>query len=484
MRRAVAFALAALALVCAAPATASRTVAVDAAGAVHAFVVGTDGALYHAPPGGVLARAGGSGLAQEPVAAVRDASGEIVVAARAEDGTVYVLPGGDWSAREPVATGAAGSPELLLDADNRLQLFFRGVDGKLWTTGQDIAGWSTPEALEGTLAGEPLAILDSASYVTVWARDVDGQARAWQKAGSTWATAPDGAKLTSDLALARGADGRLTRLARGDDGAPWLSRQTSAGGLTFSAWTRLSALPIVGTPALVVSGNGFLHAFARGTDGALWWAYGEPTSDAWSQWTSLGGALTGDPVAIRNRFGLVEVFAPSTGAAWITRAQTAPVEWEPAFRPLGQGTPPADPPPVVVQPAPVPVPILVPPTYAPKRLLVDLRPNAKAGRTSTVFKDLTVRGVPAGATVTATCAKGCKRTSLSFKNVAGTVSLRPFFAKRAKQGTLAVGTKIRVVVSAPNMIAAVKTLTVRARKAPTVATRCLPPGATAETLCA
>ncbi len=34
------------------------------------------------------------------------------------------------------------------------------------------------------------------------------------------------------------------------------------------------------------------------------------------------------------------------------------------------------------------------------------------------------------------------------------------------------------------MIAAVKTLTVRARKAPSVATRCLPPGATVESLCA
>ncbi len=110
--------------------------------------------------------------------------------------------------------------------------------------------------------------------------------------------------------------------------------------------------------------------------------------------------------------------------------------------------------------------------------------TSSAGRTSTVFKGLTLRGVPAGATVTATCGKGCKRASLSFRNVAGTVSLKPFFAKRAKRGTLKAGTKIRVVVSAPNMIAAVKTLTVRPRKAPTVATRCLAPGAAAETLCA
>ena len=100
-----------------------------------------------------------------------------------------------------------------------------------------------------------------------------------------------------------------------------------------------------------------------------------------------------------------------------------------------------------------------------------------------VVKDAQGASIP-GATVTATCVKGCKRTSLKFTNVAGTVSLKPFFARRAKQGTLKVGTKIRVAVTAPNMIGAVKTLTVRARRAPTVATRCLPPGAAAETVCA
>ncbi len=101
-----------------------------------------------------------------------------------------------------------------------------------------------------------------------------------------------------------------------------------------------------------------------------------------------------------------------------------------------------------MQPTPTPTPTVVAPTYAPKRLVVDLRANAKASRTSTLFKDLSLRSVPAGATVSATCAKGCKRPSLTFKNVAGTVSLKAFFAKRAKQGTLKAGTKIREVVSA------------------------------------
>ena len=138
MRRALVLALAALALCCAAPAYATRTVPVDAANEVHAFVVGSDGALYHAPPRDVLRRLGGSGLVQEPVAAVRDATGEIAVAARAEDGTVFLLPGGSWSARVPLAGGAAGSPDLLLDGDGHLHLFFRGVDGALWWVAQNL----------------------------------------------------------------------------------------------------------------------------------------------------------------------------------------------------------------------------------------------------------------------------------------------------------------------------------------------------------
>jgi hypothetical protein len=481
MRRALVLALAALALCCAAPAYATRTVAVDAANEVHAFVVGSDGALYHAPPRDVLRRLGGSGLVQEPVAAVRDATGEIAVAARAEDGTVFLLPGGSWSARVPLAGGAAGSPELLLDGDGHLHLFFRGVDGALWWVAQNLTGWEQPESLGEQPAGEPDAILDGQSRPTVWVRETGGQLRVWRHDGA-WASALAGGDLASDPAVARHTgDGRLEVFARGLDGTPWFSRQTALGSLALSPWASQSATPILGKPALVVDGGQRLHAFARGADGALWTAHHD---GAWSAWTSLGGALTGDPAAGKDGLGLIHVVAPGAANTWVEYAQTAALTWAPTIRPLGAAAPSPLPVVEVHLPAPPPPPPVTPPTYAPKRLVVDLKANAKASKQRAVFKALTVRSVPAGATVTATCAKGCKRTSLQFTNVAGTVSLKPFFAKRAKQGTLKVGTKIRVVVSAPNMIAAVKTLTVRARKAPSVATRCLPPGATVESLCA
>jgi hypothetical protein len=473
MRRALVFALAALALTCAAPAHATRTAAVDVANEVHAYVVGTDGALYHAPPRDVLRRLGGSGLAPEPVAAVRDATGAIAVAARAVDGTVFLLPDGTWSARVPLATGAAGSPELLLDRDGFLHVFFRGVDGALWWVAQNQTGWEQPESLGETPAGEPAAILDGQSLPTVLARGTDGRARLWEHDGA-WASMTLPGELASDVAVARHPDGRLEALARGTDGTP-------SSALLRGPFASQSATTIVGAPALAVDGGQRLHAFARGADGALWTAH--QAAGVWSAWTSLGGALTGDPAAVKDGLGLIHVIAPGADAAWFEYAQTAALTWAPTIRPLGAATPPRDPDPVVVVPAPPAPPVVVPPTYAPKRLVVDLRASAKASRTSAVFRALTVRGVPAGATVTATCLKGCKRTSLKFTNVMGTVSLKPFFARRAARGTLKVGTKIRVAVTVPNMIGAVKTLTVRARRAPSVATRCLAPGATTETLC-
>ena len=97
-----------------------------------------------------------------------------------------------------------------------------------------------------------------------------------------------------DPAVARHSDGPLEILARGDDGTPWFTRQSAVSALTFTPWAAQSALPIAGNPALAVGGNSFLYAFARGTDGALWWAYGEPgerrMEQAGSRWAARSPA--------------------------------------------------------------------------------------------------------------------------------------------------------------------------------------------------
>src|SRR4051812_32877401 len=171
MPRAAALAVVLLALAFATPAHASRTVVLDAGDAVHVFAAGSDGALYHAPPGGVLARLGGSGLADAAVAVARNADGRLAVFARSADGallqSVETTSGGTWSAWGPVGTDVVGSPDAVVNGDGRLEVFARGSDGALWHAAQTTPGgaFGAFESLGGTLAGDPAAVLDSASAV-------------------------------------------------------------------------------------------------------------------------------------------------------------------------------------------------------------------------------------------------------------------------------------------------------------------------------
>ena len=128
-------------------------------------------------------------------------------------------------------------------------------------------------------------------------------------------------------------------------------------------------------------------------------------------------------------------------------------------------------------PTSTPAPTPSPPPGLP-RLSATLSWNGKAGTRTTRFTRLRVR-IPKGAEVTATCARGCSRKSLTTsKAKRGYVSLNAFIRRPWK-----VGTKIIVTVTQPGFIGAVKILTVRRRDDPTIATRCLPPGATAPERC-
>src|SRR4051794_320691 len=193
---------AALALLCAAPARASRTVVKDQGDAVHVYVAGSDGAVYHAPPGGVLAREGGT--AAGPVAVVRTATGELTTFTRGDDGALYR----DGS---KVADGAAGPPDALLDSDGKVVAFARGVDGAVWR-------WTDRwEPLKGDVAGDPTAILDSSGSLVVFARGLDGVLQQ-STDGSDFAPAGTD-KFAGDPAAARMAGGSIVTFARALDGS-------------------------------------------------------------------------------------------------------------------------------------------------------------------------------------------------------------------------------------------------------------------------
>jgi hypothetical protein len=112
------------------------------------------------------------------------------------------------------------------------------------------------------------------------------------------------------------------------------------------------------------------------------------------------------------------------------------------------------------------------------RIVVTLAYNYAAGRKRTVVTRLLVKDVPAGATVRARCAKGCARKQIVKRDARGAVALTRLITKPLKAGTV-----IRVTVSKPGYIAAVKSFRVRRGKPPRVRTRCLPPGAAEAQAC-
>ena len=117
---------------------------------------------------------------------------------------------------------------------------------------------------------------------------------------------------------------------------------------------------------------------------------------------------------------------------------------------------------------------------APSRVALDLAYSFTAGRRSTTLRNL-VADVEPGARVTATCRtkknKRCTRTR-DLARTAASVRLKNFEGKR-----LPVGAKLTVRVTKDGMIGVVKTLTIRKRKAPSLKTLCLPPGATRPSAC-
>ena len=105
------------------------------------------------------------------------------------------------------------------------------------------------------------------------------------------------------------------------------------------------------------------------------------------------------------------------------------------------------------------------------------------GRRSTKLKKLVARGVPAGSKLTATCKtkqrRRCPRTrNFTKANAGGNVRLRSFERK-----SLPVGGKLEIRATKPGTIGAVKILTIRKAKKPSVATRCLQPGASRPAKC-
>ena len=120
--------------------------------------------------------------------------------------------------------------------------------------------------------------------------------------------------------------------------------------------------------------------------------------------------------------------------------------------------------------------VVLPPGVRPSRIHVTLSYAFKVTTKRTTLTRLTVKRIPRGAKLKATCKpktgrKRCRIKTYTRPDVRGTRSLKRFIGKRLKPGVV-----IAIRVTKPGMIGAVKLLKIRSRKAPTTDTKCLRPG--------
>ena len=114
------------------------------------------------------------------------------------------------------------------------------------------------------------------------------------------------------------------------------------------------------------------------------------------------------------------------------------------------------------------------PGAKPRRIRVTMAFAFKVTTRRTTLTRLTVKKIPKGATLKASCgprkgSKRCRVKTFTKRNASASVSVKRFLGKRLRPGSV-----VELRVTKPGRIGAVKLLKIRNRKAPTTATKCVP----------
>jgi hypothetical protein len=209
-----------------------------------------------------------------------------------------------------IARGNLGSPS---GNSLRVNLFVRGLDGKLWERHWNGSTWSWVDTGKA-VSGDPVAVVRGDVEdvgaddirINLFARGADNKLweRYWN--GSSWAWADTGKDVSDDpVVIMRGSTGspdgtgvRINVFVRGMDGRLW---ERYWNGSTW-VWAD-TGKGVVGRVAAVMRGNRKstsaadvrINLFVQGTDGKLWERYWNGSS--WS-WVDTGRPADGEPLAV------------------------------------------------------------------------------------------------------------------------------------------------------------------------------------------
>ena len=204
----------------------------------------------------------------------------------------------------------------------------RGTDGAVWHKWQvtPSGGWSDWDSQGGVITSNIAVARNADGRLEMFVRGTDNAL--WHK----WQTHPErrmvrlGDSRWCAYVRRRGrpkiSDGRLEVFVRGTDGAVWHKWQvTPSGG--WSDWASQGGV-ITSNISVGRSPGGRMEFFVRGTDGAVWHKWQVAPNSGWSDWASQGGVITSNIAVARNSDGRLEIFVRGTDNALWHDWQTHP----------------------------------------------------------------------------------------------------------------------------------------------------------------
>ncbi|MFJ7073778.1 glycoside hydrolase family 27 protein [Streptomyces sp. NPDC098781] len=213
-------------------------------------------------------------------------------------GTAFLkLTGEDALPGASLGERASASPAVVRSGSTQ-STFFRGPRGNLVQNTVVEQGGSRTRDLggpvRGGILGQPAAYASGAGRIDVFVRGADSRVYRRVFSGGRWGGWQDlGGRVTDAPSVAFTDAAHWTLVARGSDG-----RIVLRGPAT--GWSSLGApgdRPTYGRPAAVVDAQGRVHVAVR-TSADEVWTRSRDASGEWSQWSSLGGTVSGSPTLV------------------------------------------------------------------------------------------------------------------------------------------------------------------------------------------
>jgi alpha-galactosidase len=213
-------------------------------------------------------------------------------------GTAFLeLTGQDALPGTSLGRKTSASPAVVRDGDT-LTTFYRGpggtlvqhtADGSRPARTRDLAG-----PVGGRILGQPAAYASAGGRIDVFVRGTDHHAYRRIFSGGRWSDWQDlGGQLTDAPTVAFTDPAHWTLVARDADG-----RIAQRG--PSSGWSSLGTpgdRPVYGRPSAVVDAGGRVHVAVRTAADDVW-TIARDASGQWSEWTSLGGTVSGSPTLV------------------------------------------------------------------------------------------------------------------------------------------------------------------------------------------